>query len=102
MDKIYRVTYTLSGITERTDDFVPNADNPYYRRTLNGWNAATMADDSTESAINAIREKFKGVWGFNPDAIEIKSIVIGHVEYKTHTDARFKLIRRPRPVFVAD
>lgn len=102
MDKIYRVTYTIGGITERTDDFVSNADNPYYRRTLNGWNAATMSDDSTESAINAIREKFKGLWGFNPDAIEIKSIVTGHVEYVECKIPRAAKLRRPRPVFVAD
>ena len=102
MDKIYRVTYTIGGITERTDDFVSNADNPYYRRTSNGFNAATMSDDSTESAINAIREKFKGVWGFNPDAIEIKSIITGHVEYVECKIPRAAKLRRPRPVFVAD
>lgn len=98
MDKIYRVTYIISE-TERTDDFVPNVENPYYRHTLNGWNPATMADNSTESAIKAIREKFNGVWGFNPDNIEIKSIITGHVEYKTRTTAKFL---SPKAVFVAD
>ena len=97
MDKIYRVTYTI-GETERTDDFVTNAENPYYRRTSNGWRITTMADNSTESAIKAIREKFNGVWGFDPDAIVIKSIITGHVEYKTPGNK----LRTPQPVFVAD
>ena len=63
MEKIYRVSYILSGITERTDDF------------------ATMHDNSTESAVKAIREKFNGVWGFEPNGIEIVSIISGHYEY---------------------
>lgn len=102
MDKIYRVTYTICGDIERTDDFVSDENNPYYRRTLNGFNPATMADNSTESAINAIREKFNDVWGFNHDAIEIKSIITGHVEYVECKIPRAAKLRRPSPVFVAD
>lgn len=62
MKKIYEVTYILGGITERTDRF----DN--------------MTDNSTESAVKAIQDKFDGVWGFDPDAIEVKKIVSGHYE----------------------
>lgn len=56
MKKYYRVSYILSGITERIDDF------------------DSMTDNSIESAIKAIRDKFNGVWGFDPNAIEILSI----------------------------
>lgn len=63
MKKIYQVTYILSGITERTDDF------------------NNMVDGSVESATKAIKEKFKDVWGFDPNAIEVKSVISGHYEY---------------------
>lgn len=99
MDKIYRVTYILNGTTERTDDFVQSLDNPYYRHTLNGFRSATMADNSTESALAAIRDEFDGVWGFDPNAVEIKSIITGHVEYKTRPTVKFAA---PKPFFVAD
>lgn len=62
MESIYRVTYVLSGVTERTDDF------------------DTMADGTAESAVKAIREKFHGVWGFDPEAVEVKGIIKGHYE----------------------
>ena len=102
MEKIYRVSYILNGIIERTDDFA-TPGSPLIASTLDGWNVATMTDGSTESAIHAIRQKFNGVWGFNPDAIEIKSVVGGRYEY--HQPAN---VGRPLPffkgnrVFVAD
>lgn len=108
MDKIFRVTYIINGI-ERTDDFVPNEDNPYYRYTLNGCFPytpcygccpATMADNSTESAIGAIRVKFRDEW--EEDEIEIKSIISGHVEYKVPPTRYPGLRKHIKPVFVAD
>ena len=81
MEKISRVSYILNGITERTDDFAAEG-NHAAANMAEGWNVATMTDGSTESAIQAIRQKFNGVWGFNPDAIEIKAVVSGHYEYQ--------------------
>ena len=94
MKKVYRVSYILNGITSRTDDF--NAEGMSH-----GFNVAHMADNSTESAINAIREQFNGVWGFDPNDIEIKSIVSGHYEYQP--DPRCNLpFFTGKKVFVAD
>lgn len=61
MEKAYKVTYVLSGITKRTD-------------------LLTMENDDTESAINAIRKKFAGVWGFDENSIDVKQIISGHFE----------------------
>ncbi len=86
MEKIYRVSYILNGITERTDDFT------------------NMTDNSIESAVNAIREKFNGTWGFNPNGIEIKSIIAGHYEYQMPTNpsvARLPFFKGNK-VFIAD
>lgn len=94
MEKVYRVSYILSGITERTDDFTADG-------MANGFNVAHMADNSTESAINAIREQFNGVWGFDPNGIEIKSIDVGHYEYQP--DPRCNLpFFKGKKVFVVD
>lgn len=94
MEKIYRVSYILSGITERTDDF--NAEE-----MANGFNVAHMVGNSTESAIEAIREQFSGVWGFDPNAIEVKSIVHGHYEYRPVPGINLPFFKGDR-VFVAD
>lgn len=83
MEKIYRVSYILNGITERTDDFT------------------NMADNSTESAVNAIREKFNGTWGFDPNGIEVKSIITGHYEYRPVPGINLPFFKGDR-VFVAD
>lgn len=97
MEKIYRVSYILNGVTERTDDF--NAEG-----MDNGFNVSHMVDNSTESAIKAIREQFSGVWGFDPNGIEIKSIITGHYEYQMPTNpsiARLPFFKGNK-VFIAD
>ena len=83
MKKVYRVSYIHNGITERTDDFT------------------TMTDNSTESAVKAICEMFNGVWGFNPNGIEIKSIVSGHYEYQPDPRCNLPFFKGNK-VFVAD
>lgn len=85
MGKTFRVTYILSGITVRTDDFDDNA----------------MHGNSPESAVKAIREQFNGVWGFDPNAIEVKSIVPGHYEYRPVPGINLPFFKGDR-VFVAD
>ena len=80
MKKAYKVSYILSGITERTDIFTD------------------MTDNSTESAIKAIREKFNGAWGFDPESIEVKETVSGHFERKADPRWPFGSFR----FFVAD
>lgn len=94
MEKIFRVTYILNGITERTDDF--NAEG-----MANGFNVAHMSDSSEESALNAIREQFNGVWGFDPNEIEVKSVVSGHYEYQPVPGLNLPFFKGDR-VFVAD
>lgn len=102
MEQIYRVSYIINGITERTDDFAA-AGNPATANMADGWAVATMADGSTESAIQAIRHKFNGVWGFNPDAIEVKAVVTGHYEYRQPvTVAPVLPFFKGNKVFVAD
>lgn len=81
MGNIYRVNYVLSGITERTDDF------------------DTMADGTAESAVKAIQEKFHGVWGFDPEAIEVKGILVGHYEVRP---VSYRSFTRERKVLVFD
>lgn len=85
MEKIFRVTYILSGITVRTDDFTDDA----------------MDGNSTESAVKAIRKQFNGVWGFDPNAIEVESIVPGHYEYRPVPGINLPFFKGDR-VFVAD
>lgn len=63
MGKIFKVNYILDGVTEHSDEF----DN--------------MVDGSVESAINAIKDKFNGVWGRDSSSIKIKSVISGHYEY---------------------
>ena len=85
MEKIFRVTYILSGITVRTDDFTDDA----------------MDGNSTESAVKAIRKQFNGVWGFDSNAIEVVSIVPGHYEYRPVPGINLPFFKGDR-VFVAD
>ena len=102
MEKIFRVTYTLDGITERTDDFATPGSS-LIESTRNGWNDATMTDASTESAIQAIQQKFNGVWGFNPAAIEVKEVISGHYEYRQPVTVAPALpFFKGNKVFVAD
>lgn len=88
MDKIYRVSYILGGITERTDDFSIDG-NPDIR--------------DTDIFVEAIAKKFNGVWGVDVKKVEILSVVVGHYEKRLRPGR----VRLPSPmgyrrVFVED